>query len=389
MRALVAALFDDFDETIGAVNADGWPEDMARAGFALHHQTWDVDALVQALERELHGVGGLQALERFATRAEYDHGGARVIAPQQIVHIWPALPGAGLTPVMFGWLLGARQVIRPSSRGAYFAEHLHRLWRGLSPPTSALSLEFGSPNTSWRDVDALVISGSDETIGALIDFIGAGHHRGRPTVLAYGHRVSFAVIVDDGTDAIFEQARLLALDVVLWHQMGCFSARAVMFCGTSERLERFAEALGEAIEARERELGATQLDEARLAQRAQARGVAEFMGNFWGDGVGWVQRSSSPWRGDQLAPHAVTIHAVQSPDELRHMIKVPARNLQGAALYVAGGPTPRRAWAEALARLGVTRVCAPGQLQAPPASWLHDGWPNVLDLVRVCTIDPE
>lgn len=385
LRAAIGELFDDFDETVRAVVADGWPEQMAREGLMLHRRTWDVDGLVEALDRELHGYGGVAALSSFsATRDAHEHIGARIIAPEQIVHLWPSLPGAGVTPVLFGWLLGAAQIVRPSSRGVYFAHRFHKAWHFSSGGRALLSLEFGAPNDSWRDVDAIIMSGSDEAIAALRDFIGHGHHRGRPTFLTYGHRVSFGVVVDDGESNLAQIAMALATDVVLWHQLGCLSARAIVFNGTRERMERFGHLLGEAIEEREKNLGATTLGEDRLARRVQARGVAEFLGHCWGDGLGWVQLTSSPWLGDTVSAHTVTLHHTNNLDELRHVIKVPRHQLQGAALWTKEPGPVRRAWAEELARLGVNRICAPGHMQAPSPSWAHDGWPNAMDFVRIC-----
>ena len=115
--------------------------------------------------------------------------------------MWPALPGAGVTPVLFGWLLGARQIVRPSSRGRYFAEHFHQTWHEAAG-ADGLSLVFGSPGSEWRRADAVIASGGDETLDPeLRDFLGDPPHRGRPTMLGYGHRVSLAVIVDGPTPA--------------------------------------------------------------------------------------------------------------------------------------------------------------------------------------------
>lgn len=385
LRGCIDALFEDFDETVRAVVADGWPEEMAREGFALHRRTWDVDGLVEALDRELHGYGGVAALERFsATRDGHEHIGARIIAPEQIVHLWPSLPGAGITPTLYGWLLGAAQIVRPSSRGVYFAHHFHKCWHVSSGGSALLSLEFGSPNDTWREIDAVVMSGSDDAIKALRDFIGTCTHRGTPTFIAYGHKVSFAVVVDDGLGDLSEVADNVATDIVLWHQLGCLSARAVVFNGKRERMERFGHLLGDAIEAKEKSLGATTIGEDRLARRVQARGVAEFLGHCWGDGLGWVQLTSSPWLGDTVSAHTVTLHHTNSLDELRHVIKVPRHQLQGAALWTREPGPVRRAWAEELARLGVNRLCKPGHLQAPSPGWAHDGWPNAMDMVRIC-----
>ncbi|MFB6350662.1 MAG: hypothetical protein ABEN55_06420 [Bradymonadaceae bacterium] len=106
-------LFGSADELVDAVTADGWPAPMVREGFRLHRRTWDVETIAAQLDRELEAV---------------DRGDARISAPDRIVHIWPRLPGAGLTPVLYGALLGASQSIRPSSEAGHFAEFLAEIW---------------------------------------------------------------------------------------------------------------------------------------------------------------------------------------------------------------------------------------------------------------------
>ena len=384
-RRFIARLFDpqERERVVRAIVADGWPEPMAREGLAMHERTWQIAGLVQALERELSAVGGLQALDG-------THRRVRVIAPRHVVHVWPALPGAGLTPVLLGWLLGARQTIRPSSRGMYLALHLHELFKACAGDLldAPLEMEFDAIKPDWRDADVVVVSGQDDTVAALHEFLGKPRHRARPVLMGYGHRVSMALIVDDGSAQPIDDAARLARDVVMWHQTGCFSARAVVFCGSSPRAQLMAEALGAAIAEEEARLGANTLDAGALARRAQARGVAEFMGQLHGHGIGWVQPTRSPWRGEQVSAHTVTLHTIPSLDALDTALALPAHHLQGVALGTYRGATERMAWADALARRGATRICRPGQLQSPPPSWTHDGWPNLLDWVRVCTIDP-
>lgn len=388
VRQLVDSLYEHHDETVQAIMADGWPEPMVREGLAMHRRTWKVDALEESLERELAGFGGLRALRHFANPGGQHDVSARLFAPKKMIHIWPALPGAGLTPVLMGWLLGAQQIVRPSSRGRYFAELLHtRSKEILGSKDDEFELLFGAPDDRWRQAEALIASGSDETIAALRKFLDRPGHRGRPTLIGYGHRVSFGVLVDDGSHTAFEQAAQFATDAVMWHQMGCFSARAIVFCGTHARSTEFAERLGAEIALCEERLDARKLDEASMASRAQARGVAELMGHVHGHGTGWAQPRNTPWYGDTVSPHTLTVHTISDVHELPQIIKVPTHQLQGAALYTT--PHVRRTWCEALAALGVTRICAPGMLQSPSPSWLHDGQPNVLDLLRTsqCELD--
>ncbi len=388
VREFVHSFYEHQDDTVQAIMADGWPEPMAREGLAMHRRTWDVDGLLHALERELAGFGGLRALHTFANPGDGFEMNARLFAPKKMIHVWPALPGAGLTPVLMGWLMGAQQIVRPSSRGQYFAELVHRRSKEiLGTRDDEFELLFGTPDERWKQAEVLIASGSDETIESLRSFLGEPGHRGRPTLIGYGHRVSFGVLVDDGSRSVLEQAERFATDAVMWHQTGCFSARAIIFCGTYERSIAFCERLGEAIALCEARLGATNLDDARLAARAQARGVAELMGAIYGNGVGWAQPRNTPWYGDTISTHTLGVHTIQDIAEIGQIIKVPSHQLQGCALYAPRHA--RRAWAEALARQGVTRICSPGMLQSPPPSWFHDGQPNMLDMVRIsqCELD--
>ncbi len=353
-------------QTIQAMCDDGWPEPMVRRGLGMHSQTWNPNALVHAFERELQGFGGVATLDD-------PEGGMRLDIPETVAHIWPALPGAGVTPVLFGYLLGVRQIVRASSRGACFGRHFAEVWRRTLGPHLQLRDE------GWWDADVVVISGSDETVTEVRE-IARERSDGRARVTGYGHRVSFAV-VDDFEELDLERAaRGLATDIVMWHQSGCFSCRSVVFCGGDERCEAFCEALGEAILHIEESLGAREPGEAELAERAQARGTAEFAGQVWGDGVGWVTKSDKAWDGSAPSVHAVTVHRLGSKRDLDTVIDVPPNQLQGVALAT---PEHRRAfWERALVRLGVTRICEPGALQRPPAGWMHDGRPNILDWLR-------
>jgi hypothetical protein len=383
LREFIARIFaedetSDSDELSGfgamlaAVVADGWPEAMARAGLELHRETWRVDELSRAIEAELGALGGIAALESGA-------GPYRIIKPESIVHIWPALPGAGLTPVLFGALLGVPQWVRPSRRGRNFAEFVARYW-----PTEIAPLKLLQPDDSWRFADVVVVSGSDETVAHIrrrVEDDSDDDSSGIPTIVTgYGHRVSFAVVVDGEGVELQQTAAKIAFDTVMWHQMGCFSPRAVLFKGSPARLEELGARLGEAIAAEESRLDARELNSAELARRAQALGVAEFTTTIWGSGVGWVQICEDEFRGERVSAHTLTLHPLESLERLDEVLAVAPQHIQGVALQAPDDEYER--WAQALSKAGATRICAPGKLQAPPAGWPHDGRPNTLEWLR-------
>ncbi len=324
---------------------------MVREGFALHHRTWNPDALAAALHTEL------EALDP-----------SRIILPNHVAHIWPALPGAGLTPVLFGLLLGVNQTIRPSHRGQNFAALVSKL----------SGIELDNETNRWQTADVVVVSGSDDTLKAVRQQLRPG-----ATLVGYGHRVSFGLVVDSAALDLDAIAADLATDCVMWHQQGCFSLRAVVFCGSEHRSREFAGALGNAIELAEQRLDATHLDDATLGQRAQALGMARFTSPVCGRGLGWVQPQTTPFQGRQISAHVVSLHRIESLAELEQAVDVPPHQLQGAALAIAATDERYALASEALLRLGATRVCRPGELQAPPAGWRHDGRANVLEWLRI------
>lgn len=355
-KTLVDALWAREDALIESVVADGWPEEMARAGFEGHRKTWDIEALARSVKAELGAV---------ADKDRY-----RLRWPGRVHHIWPALPGAGMTPVLMGVLLGISQGVRPSRRGLHFGR---------------LAAEIGGwdliePGESWEETDVIVVSGSDETLEQIGKRVGPASK-----VVGYGHRVSFAVVVDgDGVDLV-EAARGISRDVVMWHQGGCFSVRAVLFAGEGPRRNEFCRLLAKAIDAREKEWGAVFVEQGQLAARAQALGLAQMKGPVFTEGVGYVRPVDGPFRGENEAIHSVTVHDVGGPLELAGAVDLPVRHIQGVAMSGAWRDD-EEAWIDGLGRLGATRIAAAGQMQAPPAGWWHDGRPNALSWARVLTV---
>lgn len=343
IEALFASEFED------AVVADGWPRAMVREGFRLHHHTWNAKRLAAALLAELELVD------------EY-------ILPESVTHIWPALPGAGLTPVLFGWLLGVPQKIRVSSRGQNFGA----LVGALVGPASGIEM-----TQEITGSEVVVVSGSDETLAAVRAQLTDSQR-----LIGYGHRTSFGVVVDSPALDLEDVAQKIARDAVMWHQQGCFSARAVIFCGDRKRKISFAGALGNAIEDVEQLFDATHLDETTLGRRAQALGLARFASPVCGRGIGWVQPQTTPYVGAQISPHVVTLHHITDLNELAASVQVPANQIQGVALGIAEGEARRSQVVNQLTELGATLVCAPGDLQSPPPEWQHDGRPNVLEWLR-------
>ena len=353
------------DLMVEAIVQDGWPEAMVQQGLALHKRTWDVDALATLLHQETalgdptrHWLG----------------------APPQVVHIWPALPGAGLAPVLMGMLAGVPQLVVPSSRGRAFGAHLARAsaQQGLEPLLRVVDDSEGAA-AHIAQADAVVVSGSDETLAHVRQRLKRG-----ATLVGYGHKVSVAVVVDHDALDLEQVCDSLSLDIVMWHQRGCFSVQDVVFCGAPERADALCAQLGRAIERTERRLGAT-FDEAMLAKRAQARGVAAFAGQLHGEGLGWVAPTGAPLTGEHPSAHVVGVHRIDDLGQLGDALALPRGHRQGVALSVSSGQL--EPWSRALAGMGFTRISSPGLMQSPGPHWFHDGRANVLPWMTWCTLE--
>lgn len=319
-------------EARAAVVADGWPSAMVEAGFELHRKSWDVAAIAEDVARQMR---------------------PGVPLPTSMVHIWPALPGAGVSPVLFAALAGVPvQGVRASSRLKNFSEFVG-------------DGQVAELTDAYEDAEVVVVSGSDETVQAV-------RERARGRVVGYGHRVSVAIIEEGAASE--DVARKVAHDVVMWHQQGCFSVRAVIFVGGMKRAEEFGGWVGDFINEWEGTWNAVPWDFGSASRRAQARGVAELIGDVYGPGFGFVATTDAPFRGQTLAPQAITLHVVQNLQAALQTIEVPSHQRQGVALALSESNTDH--WSGVLMASGFTRVCAPGELQAPPASWQHDGRPN-------------
>lgn len=354
----VAKLRSKRQALVDAAVADGWPAAMAVAGFDGHFQTWDIDGLARSLAREVALI----------EKSPHLHW----VAPKKVHHLWPALPGAGLAPVLAGLLLGLPQAVRPSSRGSHLAAQL----------AHGAPWELLGPKDCWEAADTVVISGGDDTVAAVSDAVAA-----TTKVVGYGHRVSLAVVDDgDGQADLQAAASELAKDVVMWHQRGCFSVRAILFCGGDKRRRQFCVDLAAAIGRCEQLWAADAPGEADLAARAQALGLAQMRGEIFCEGLGYVRFEAAPFDGAKEAVHSVTVHPVAGPADVADAVALERDSIQGVAM--AGGWRKRREkWIAALGSLGATRIAAAGTMQAPPAQWWHDGQPNGLCLGRVVTVD--
>jgi len=236
------------------------------------------------------------------------------------------------------------------------------------------------------DASCIAATGSDASIAAL-----AGRVRPPRRFIPSGHRLSVAALGPGALAgaALEAAAEGIALDVALWDQQGCLSPLAVYVVGRSDTApDRLAECLARALADLERRLprgkpdaaaGAAFLYECDSAElRAAAGGRVTLLGGA-AQHFAVVREADAAPRPAPLQ-RFVRVHPVADARELRAALRPLAPHLAGVAL--AGFGAEAAALARGLADLGASRLCRPGELQAPPLAWPHDNRPVLLPYAR-------
>jgi len=213
--------------------------------------------------------------------------------------------------------------------------------------------------------DLVVAYGSDDTIASLAKMRG-----GLPFV-GYGHRVSFGVVMPDAN--LKDAADGFALDTLLFDQGGCLSPQSIFVIGDSGRAADFAQVLAKSLRARQSTLPPPPRDEGIAVAIRRARALARMDGcRLWED-------EATTWtvvlrRTPEFAPSpthgVISVQPLSTWERLTVALAPVEGALQGCGL--TPGPVPAGLGAF-LSGAGVSYVCVPGKMQAPPLSWREDG----------------
>jgi len=212
-----------------------------------------------------------------------------------------------------------------------------------------------------QNANIVVAHGSDSTMESL-----RGLSPAETPFIGYGHRVSLGVL-PTGT-ATPEALSELARDVLLYDQGGCLSPQTVYVEGgwaeTLGAAEQFAAALRQT--AKDYPLPVRSAHAAPAVREARALASMEPDCQLWaGEDLRWtvIARpelvfTPSPTFG------VVSVQPLASLSDLPEAVAAVAPYLQGCA--AAGEGTANYL-------PGVSRLCPPGKLQAPPLGWRQDG----------------
>lgn len=358
----------------------GFSRENVAIGLELALADWTGDALRRAIESERRGLlaGPGRTIVPFSSTSVILGGAIPMPSLLQSV-----LPLALLSPVL----------VRPSSRDPLTPQLLAESIAAVDPEIGrALEVvRFASEDDACLDsflaAECVVASGSDETIGAL-----RARMRQTQRFVAYGHRISIAVV--EASHALRDDgglARALSLDVALWDQLGCLSPVAVYVVGegAARATTGLAAALARELEARATELprGAVPTEAAvAIALERDSAALRAASGDpvqiHTGSGTSWTVIAESEASARPCPLHRfVRVHPVPELDSLETALKPLVRSLSSVAL--AADASSGAALRARVSRLGASRICAPGRLQAPSIDWPHDGRPILVPLARI------
>ena len=335
-------------ETLAAElpGATGFSPAVVARGVALGHAPWTREALGALWEREAG-----PAARGFDTTS---------------VLLAGAIPMPTVLALLAPLALGSGVLARPASRdpvtARVFAASLRARDQELGAALEVVEFDHRDDAAlgAFLGAECVVATGSDETVAAIAS-------RAAGTLVSRGHRLSVAVV---GPDAPREGAAdALALDVALWDQLGCLSPIAAYVLGSPADTRRFAGGLAGALERREQELPRGRVPDETAALLAHERADAEWRAAAGGGpelhrGTAWTVVAEPDARPRPAPLHRfVRVHPVADVGALRDALAPYARHL--AAIGCAGIALPET--------YGAPRVCALGEMQAPPLSWPQDG----------------
>jgi hypothetical protein len=381
LDALAAPESTSRDALAGALAGEtGFELRTVQAGLELALEEWTGDAL-RALLRDELGRTPTRRAAGFPTTA---------------VLLAGAIPMPSLLSLLLPLAVGSPVLARPGRHdrvtAPFLAGELARLDPALAPCLEITGFPTHDEDAlaAFLEADCVVVTGSDETVGRIEARIPPSRR-----LVRYGHRVSVAVIPIAAGDPRWPAvADGLALDVALWDQLGCLSPVAVYVVGRGGLVpEEIEQEMVRAFEAVEPRLPRGKLGAEAATAEAHERAEAELRAASdpalrLHCGAAWTLVCERDLRFRNAPLHRfVRVHAVADAAELQTALAPLSRHLAGVA-FEPGESSPEP-WLSALQRVGPSRICRPGRLQAPPLAWSHDGQGPLRPLVRFTDMEGD
>ncbi len=341
-------------------------------------QAWQPEAIDRLLSLDGDGLQSWQAV-----------GTVGIVAPTN-------LPVATWQPILQALLLGNRVRVRPGAGDALSAHNLLEVLRTTAPKLAQrveISAFDQADAAQWRlffkDLDSLLIYGGDAAIAGVLEQAQSVGYTG--PVRCHGHRQSLAILPVTALDGRFaEVAAGLAHDALLADGRGCLSLRAVVVMGEVSPAvwQRCALQLGAAVAQTAKRFPAGSIAPDWAAQTRLLQDSLAMQAALFPDRVVWQDFGDAWLAAEPRLPLAATtdlgsgargLMVWAAPDVAALQRNLAPLTGKIAACAVAHQTPQLLAMVK---DLRVPRVCAPGELQAPPLDAPHDGYAAHEGLVR-------
>jgi hypothetical protein len=372
-----------------APSATGFSSAMVSEAIDFTFEVITEEALGELLDAEL---GDRRVLDEFCRRGQ---ARTRAFGPTLIAHFLAGnVPAPGIVSICCGLLLKSANLIKVSSRDhvfpALFIDSLRAVDAELADCVAVLDWrreDVALTQTALAKADAVIAYGDDETIGTLRRMCRLGAR-----FLGHGHRLSFAVVAKEAmtADNLPSLTEAAAFDASVYDQQGCLSPHAFYVEEGGQLSPReFAAAVAKAMAAYQARVPRGDLSVEEAAQIAKLRGAYEFRSASDKRVALWASADANDWLviyedDPMLTPSCLNRVVFVKPVERLERVPELVRRFAPHLSTVGVAPLNARATelAGKLGSLGVSRVCAIGQMQRPPLTWHHDARPNLADLVR-------
>lgn len=373
----------------------GLAPDMVRLGLNAFLKTFRALQLQRFVAEDFANP---KMLDEFQPRPK--GGWAKAVGPDLLLHVWagnvPALP---LWSLVSGLLVKAGTLGKVASAEPVFASLMARLLVEVEPRwADCLAVvwwqggDVAQERVAFAQADVVLAYGGNDSLSAMQQQVPI-----TTRFLPHGHKLSFGMVAASALSIrkgqeVVQQA---ALDVMRYEQSGCYSPQ-VFYVAKGGRISplEFAQRMVAELQALQPRFPrrALSLEEAaavaawRESQAMQSLSRPECTVLGQADDPACVVYSDQAMALQPTAlMRSVLVVAVNHLGEVPALLKEARHVLQTAGL--AASPEELMPLAQALADVGVTRICAIGAMTSPEAGWHHDGRFSLLDLVRMVDIE--
>ena len=367
----------------------GWSPEAAREALAGMSREWTEGALSELIESE---IGDPALLDGYVSDPTRDGRLRTAVGPPLAFQIHAGnVPGVPVTSAILA-LLSRSGVLAKTGADEpgllpLFARSLAETdpllascvaatwWPGENPPPAF---------ACWgKEAGKVVVYGGDSAVRAVRRQVPSDVE-----LIVYGPRVGLAVLLPD---APVEAGSLLARDVCAYEQRGCVSPRIAFVIGSDPLDLSVLVAAG--MEEEAVRVAPPAVSEAEAVALRSVRAECEFAGLedgstrvFGPPDLSWTVLAHRDAGIDSEAlPRAVWVYGVPSLEWLATFLRPFEGRIQSIGYSGRDGEDDL---ARLAARLGVSRICALGDMAWPPPDWRHEGRHRLLPLLTWTDWEP-